>query len=625
MASKTRAGELYVQVAPTLEGMSEAIEEAFSKAAKDSSKAVDDAASEAGSGFAEKFNAKAAGIAAGAGAVAAVGIATGKALFDIGDRFDGMVDSIRVGTGATGEDLEALQGIAKNIMSTIPVSGEAAANAVADINTRLGLTGDELEIISKQVLEAGRILGEDVDINAASGAFRAFGKTNEELEASMDEVFRISQATGVGFNELTTKAQQAAPAAQTLGLSFEETTSMLGILDKAGLDSSKTFAGMSKSIMTLAKDGEAPAVAFQRSIDEIDNMIKAGDELGALDMSAKLFGSKGAPQFIQAIQSGVLNVDQLQDSLGATTDTIIGTAAETNDFAEKWEILKNKALVALEPIAVAIFDILGNALESVTPILEGLIGHFEKFANWLSENEWAFWAIAAVIGGAFVLSITAATVALWGMVAPVLANPITWIILAAIAAIGLLIAAVWMLVENWDSIVSWLGDTWDGFVNGITKAAGWIGDIFVGIGKGIANFFIGIVNNVIDTINWLIDATNKIKIDLPGEKLDWKGFQMGNLPRVPALASGGTVLPKSGGTLALIAEAGKAETVVDTGLHNKLMESILNDDLINKTNEASTFNIYQLPGESTEELVARIESYYNINDLRQNGSYSFAE
>ncbi len=48
---------------------------------------------------------------------------------------------------------------------------------------------------------------------------------------------------------------------------------------------------------------------------------------------------------------------------------------------------------------------------------------------------------------------------------------------------------------------------------------------------------------------------------------------------VGGLARGGTVRPRSGGTLARLAEAGRAETVVDEGLMNRLMERVLNGDL----------------------------------------------
>src|SRR5690606_1070094 len=98
--------------------------------------------------------------AAGAGAVLAF-----KELYQIGETFDDVSDTIRVGTGATGEALAALEEDAKRVATTVPTSFEAAGSTVADLNTRLGLSGETLSTLASQYLEAGRILGEDVDIN----------------------------------------------------------------------------------------------------------------------------------------------------------------------------------------------------------------------------------------------------------------------------------------------------------------------------------------------------------------------------------------------------------------------------------------------------------------------------
>lgn len=65
---------------------------------------------------------KAAGIAAGV--VGAGVVMASKALYDLGAEFDEAYDAIRVGTGATGEDLAALEDSMKRVYSSVP--GEMA-------------------------------------------------------------------------------------------------------------------------------------------------------------------------------------------------------------------------------------------------------------------------------------------------------------------------------------------------------------------------------------------------------------------------------------------------------------------------------------------------------------------
>src|SRR5690625_962629 len=154
---------------------------------------------------------------AGVAAVGAGGALATKALYGIGETFDEVTDTIRVGTGATGKDLEGLVESAKNVGRNVPAEFEAVGTMVADVNTRLGLTGETLETFAAQALEAGRIMGEEIDINAMSSAFNAFNIEGEDTIDAMDRLFQVSQATGVGMNELAANVSANAPAVQALG------------------------------------------------------------------------------------------------------------------------------------------------------------------------------------------------------------------------------------------------------------------------------------------------------------------------------------------------------------------------------------------------------------------------
>lgn len=334
--------------------------------------------------------------AAGAGAMAA-----GAFLYKVGEVFDDVADTIRVGTGATGDALDGLVDSAKRVGQNVPAEFEQVGTTVADINTRMGLTGGTLETVASQYLEAGRILGEDVDINKTSAAFNAFGIEGEAVVGAMDHLFQVSQATGVGMNDLATVVSVNAPAMKQLGFSFEETAVLAGELDKAGLNSNKMMAAMSKGMVTLAKDGEAPQEAFKRVVGEIQGFIASGDEAAALELAGKVFGTKGAPQFIDALASGRVNLDDLTQAAGQTSDSILDVGAETMDFAEAWQLFKNNVLVWLEPLGATVFGALGTwmgaAVDAVGAFTDawgradgtitqgGLLGFMEALAGKVRE------------------------------------------------------------------------------------------------------------------------------------------------------------------------------------------------------------------------------------------------
>lgn len=468
---------------------------------KAAGEAIGEGGAEGGSKFGSLFGEKLQGainptlIAAALG-TAAVGV--GKALFDIGSEFDSMSDTIRAGTGATGEALEGLEASAKKVATTVPTSFEQAGTTVADLNTRLGLTGDELETVAEQVIAAGDLFGEKLDINKLSSALSAFAIPASETSEVMDELFRVSQATGVSINTLADSSAKAAPTLGNMGFDIEDVASMVGLLDKAGLNSTATIAAMGKGMVTLAKDGEAPKDAFTRVVGEIDNLVKSGDQAAALTEAGKIFGTKGAPQFLEALQTGAFNLDTLRDSIGATGDTILGVQEETADGPEKFQIAVNKVKLALQPLASTVFDGVANALDYLTPKME-------SFISWAQENPELIKGIAIALG---VLSaaIFVAAAAQWAMNSALLASPITWIIVG----IGLIIAAIVLLITNWDSVKETLLGAWDAIVNAWGVAWDWIKGFFSGIWDGITEFIAGIPEAISNFLSGAWDTISNL-------------------------------------------------------------------------------------------------------------------
>ena len=469
----TEAVELatgYISLVPSMQGSESSIAGLLIPAAES-------AGDQAGAGAGKKFGGawNKALLAAGVGAAVAGAF---KGLYEIGDTFDELTDTIRVGTGAQGDALDGLVAIATNVGKTVPAEFSAIGPVVSDLNTRLGLSGDTLQTVATQYLEAGRMLGEEVDVTKTSAAFSAFKIEGDGVVTAMDTLFQVSQATGVGMNALADSVQANAPAMQNLGFSFEETAALAGSLDKAGLNSTAMMSAMGKGLINLAKDGEEPQAAFARVTDEIQGFVDKGDTAAALDLASQVFGTKGANQFVGALQDGTIALDDLVASAGLSGDTIIGVGEETQDFAEKWQIVKNNAQAALEPLATTVFTALGDALTGAMPYLE-------SFGAWLGENQWVLGVVAGVIGVTLVAAFFAWTASIWASTAALLANPMTWIVIGIIA----LIAALVLLIANWDSVVAFLKDVWSGIVEWLSGIWDSITNALTTAWNGVATFF----------------------------------------------------------------------------------------------------------------------------------------
>lgn len=87
----------------------------------------------------------------------------------------------------------------------------------------------------------------------------------------------------------------------------------------------------------------------------------------------------------------------------------------------------------------------------------------------------------------------------WGFTAALLANPITWIVIAIVA----LIVGLILLWQNWDSVVAFIKGVWSGFINGITAGIDWlvekfamVGEFFGNLGNNIKTAFVTGIENV---------------------------------------------------------------------------------------------------------------------------------
>jgi len=424
---------------------------------------------------------------AGAAAVAT------KALWDIGTTFDEVEDTIRVGTGATGDALKGLVDDAHAVATSIPTSFTDAGKTVADLNTRLGLSGDQLQTVAKQYLEAGRILGEEVDINSTTAAFHAFNLENDQVSGAMDTLFQVSQATGVGINDLASKVTAGAETLSNLGFSFEEGAALIGSLDKAGVDASATLGVMKKGMLEVAKPGEDMQETFFRVTREIEDYTKRGDTAGALNLASKVFGTKGAAQMVQAIKSGSINLDDLMGHIGATGDSILEVGAETMDAAEKWEILKNRGMEALRPLAEGLFSFAGDALGKVMDFIDG-IDFTPVTTAFATVSPWISGVMEQL--GSLGQSVISMVTSVWQFVQPII-SAFMPAVSAVVETIGTYLSDLMNIVHGVIDFVSalfsgdWAG-AWDAMKNIVSSGIDLVSNLLGNLWNIVTNIFNGI-------------------------------------------------------------------------------------------------------------------------------------
>lgn len=502
-------------------------------------------------------------------AVGAAAIGVGVALFKIGADFDAAYDKIRIGTGATGEVLEGLKDDMKGVFSSIPTDVKSAGTAIADLNTRLGLTGKPLREMSAQMLELSRITKTDLATNIQQGTrvFGDWGVAVKDQAKTMDLLFRASQSTGISIQELMSKIVQFGAPLRAMDFSVEESAAMLGKWEKEGVNTELVLGSLRIAMGHFAKANVPMRDGLNATIKEIQRL---GPSAAATSLAMETFGARAGPDMAAAILEGRFAFEDLLATIQGGSDTIVGVGKETMDASEKFTILKNRAMLAIEPLSSGLFNAVGRLMDkfdewgpSITAVtdkfgplldtagrfadalkrifsgtadwgsftqavkdtfgpdaqhfMEEFIGRIQDIAKFINEKlgppfekmkEWfakitengelmnaVLAGVAVAIGVGLVVGVVAATVALWGMAAAVIAA--TWPILAIIAVV----AGAVLLWQNWGKVTGWLGDRFTDFKEMLRGVWTWVNNLIDALGP-----FEPLVLGLLGPIGWVVAA-----------------------------------------------------------------------------------------------------------------------
>ena len=317
------------------------------------------------------------GAVAGVALAASVGaaFAGGAALLKVDDVLGEAFDAIRVGTGATGPQLEELNQSFREVFSTVPTDAGAAGQALADLNTRTGAVGETLEELTATSLNLGRITGEDVGglIEKTTRTFGDWGIAVEDGTGALDALFRASQATGPPVSRLSDLLTRYGAPLRQFGFGFEESAALLGKFEQEGVNTELVMGSLRVALGKVAREGGDPAQALEETIEAIQTAGSVGE---ANALALELFGARAGPDMAAAIREGRFELGELFAQVASGDETIASASGAVDGFREKWQTFKNRVLVAIEPLAIKFEAALGSLLDTigpaVGPVLEGI-------------------------------------------------------------------------------------------------------------------------------------------------------------------------------------------------------------------------------------------------------------
>ena len=512
---------------------------------------------------------------------------------------DAGLDIVAQKTGATGEQFEEMKGIVESIATTVPTDFETVGNAVGEVATRFGVTGDELESLSTSFIKFAEVNQTDVvaSVDNAQKALGAFGLGAESAGALLDALNMTGQATGANMDTLLNGLIQNGTAFQEMGLSIEQATVFMGQMETSGANSETVMNGLRKALKNAAEDGIDMNTALSDLQDAILNGTNGMDGLTA---AYDLFGKSG-DQIYGAVKNGTLNFKDLADTASASGMTVDEVFTAMKDPADDWTLVMNEAKLAGAELGTAIQTTLAPMISKAAEVIGSLTEKFKALSPEQQQMIVKIGLVVAAIGPAIAIigslvSSIGTVISVIGTVIGVLGGPLT-IAIGAAVAIGV------ALYKNWDTIKEKASALW----TAIKETFGKIKDAIVKPVEKAKE----LVGKAIDAIKKFFDFKWEFpKLKLPHFKLEGEfSLVPPSVPKIavdwyrkaydnPVLFTSPTVLPTMSGMKGF-GDGNGAEVVM--GL-NKLQE------LVGQGGGTEiNLNIYGAQGQDVHQLAMEVE------------------
>lgn len=474
---------------------------------------------------------------------------------------------------------------------------------------------------------------------AVAGGLLATGKNAIQ---TADDLATLAKRSGLSTDML----QKFAYASDMVDVSTEELVSAMTKMKKNMGDNPAAFEALGVSVTNADGTFRGLEEVFY---DSLAALSQIGDEterdLAAMD----LFG-KGADTLATIIDDGGVGLQEYgaqAQALGLIlSEDTIGKLTSTGDTIDE---MKARATATLTEVGAQL-------LENLAPTIDTIVEKIGEVVAWLgtldSDTLNTILIVAGVIAAISPVAgiISGITTAIGGVTSAIqflLANPIV-LLIAGIVALVTLIATKGeqikeilnkvdgflqnIFVKDWAKQFGALGEflnaffaivkgVWDSIKQIFTGIIDFIRGVFTGnwkqawegvksifsgvfnalltIAKAPLNLLIGLVNGLIDGLNFLIRGINKIGFDVP----DWVpiiggkkfGFNLKEIGKIAYLAQGGIL---SSGT-AVVGEAGPELLTMSAG---RAIVQPLTNNTTTKNFGGVTLNIYGAAGQNIQEL-----------------------
>lgn len=334
-------------------------------------------------------------------------VALGATAVNVSQQFEQSMANAASVAGATGDDLQRMTDLAREMGSKTVFSASQAADAMYYMASA-GYKVDQMADSIQATLNLASATQSDLAFTTDTviSALNQFG-----LEASSAERVTNVYAAAIGasmasMDKLSNSMGYVGPVANSLGWEIEEVTGALSVLYNAGYDGSTAGTSLRQSLVALMNPTSAAIKVFNdlginlEDLDPVSNdLASILDTLSDAGMTTaqamEVFGARAGPGMLALMSAG-------GDAVRDMTEAITGTN-KANEMAEiqldtlqgQWKILKSE----LEEIAIMFGDVLIPIIRQlITKYISPLTAKIMGLSTGTRKNVVVIALLAAAIG-----------------------------------------------------------------------------------------------------------------------------------------------------------------------------------------------------------------------------------
>ncbi len=376
--------------------------------------------------------------------------------------FDDAMRQVQAVTGSTGDSLDILRDAALRMGADTAFSSSQAAEAMLQLG-QAGFSTDDILTSTEQVLSlasAGAL-----DLGTAAGitanALMGFGLKADQTQRVVDLLAMGASISTTDVQGLGLALSYVAPVAHAMGMSIEETTSLIAGLSNAGIEGERAGTALRGSIEALARPTNTVAAIMAKygiSLDDVNPAtstfteilgVLAAEGVTASDVMG-IFGVNAGPGVLALLGQGTPAIEAQTAALTDSKDAA-QKMADTMEGGAGGAIRQLQG--SIETLQITIGDLIADALLPWIDRATELFNQLSSLPTPLLQNIIMIAGLAAAIGPALIafgtlIKSTGTIITLFSGL-PVLFGPI------GLALVGIAAAAA-IIYTNWDRVGPWL-------------------------------------------------------------------------------------------------------------------------------------------------------------------------